>query len=127
MLKAGAPFPIGYAAYDQDATLFIRAHVFNITSGTPIVVGTVNLVHEGFGCYSNIFAGGADGDLYSICKIVYTDGTYATVETQRPPSKDEAQFVDLAASIGESIAVGDLVAVLDENEMFLAALECDES
>lgn len=125
MLKAGALFPIGYAAYDQEIALFIRAHVFNITSGLPVVVGTTDLVHEGFGAYSGRFVGGGNGDLYSVVSVVYTDGTYATPEPTRSPGKNELQFVDLGASVAEAQSPGEFLAISDGDEELLATLECE--
>lgn len=112
--KANVPFPIGYANLNQLTGLFLRAQILNITSGSPVAVGTVNLVEDvvNSGCYSANFAGGADGDLYSVVILAYTDGTYAVVDTEMPPVKSEVQFVDFAASSAEANKQ-DLLMVLD--------------
>lgn len=124
--KAESQFAFGYGAFDQATNLFIRAHIFNITSGAPVLVTTVNMVHDGFGCYSGRAVGGSDGETFSINMVAYTDGTYTTPDLNRSVGKTEVDFISFAAAVGMLDPIIDLEAVILDAKEMLATIDADE-
>lgn len=84
-IGAGA-FNINYPSYDLNTGLFVRASVYDV-SGAPSLLGTVNLSHVASGVYSGSYTASA-GVVYLVISLVYTDGTYSTVDTTRAPEVD---------------------------------------
>lgn len=74
-----------YGTYDENDSLFLRADVFNTTTGTPILSTTINLVDVFAGCYFGVFTGSYNNN-YEIDIAVYTDNTYLVVDTNRAAS-----------------------------------------
>lgn len=86
--------PINYATYDANDGLFIKAHVYDITTGTPTLVTSVVLNDIDIGVYFGHFTGTL-GHTYAINTAVYTDGTYLTIDTNRAPGCESFDCISL--------------------------------
>lgn len=74
-----------YTTYDFATGLFIKAQIYNTTTGSPVLQTSTNLNYIAFGVYFGSF----EGDLtknYQIIGVVYTDGTYTVVNYNYAPS-----------------------------------------
>ncbi len=81
------PISFKYPSPDQDDGLFVRASIYDVTSGTPVFNSTVDMVDIEFGYYFGNFTGDSAHAYLIIC-LCYTDGTYATVDTDHAPESD---------------------------------------
>lgn len=112
--QSGIPFGINYTSYDQLSSLFVRASIYDITSGSPSFVANVNLTHASAGSYNGIYTGTA-GKVYAVVSAVYTDGTYSTLDPNRSPATDPVQCLDFAVQGSGSLtsAVNNLLAIMN--------------
>lgn len=107
--------------------LFVQASIYDLTTGTPVFVGTVNLMEITPGTYVGTMIGAA-AKAYLVVKRVFTDNTYAVVDSNFSPSSEAFQAVDLSGggggtpgstgSLFELIAiVGDapIIGLVDDN------------
>lgn len=74
-----------YGAYDENNSLFLRANIYDVTTGTPVLVGTTDLENVSIGVYFGSFVGTV-GYNYQIAVAVYTDGNYVDVDPNRSPA-----------------------------------------
>lgn len=74
-----------YGAYDENNSLFLRANIYDVTSGTPTLIGQTQLVNVSIGVYLGAYVG-AVGHSYEIAVAVYTDGNYVDVDPDRSPA-----------------------------------------
>lgn len=81
---AGSPFQFNYPAASLDNSLFVRATIFDISDGLATEVDTVDLDFTAIGTYSGSYTA-ASGKTYLVVALVYTDGTYATVDDNYAP------------------------------------------
>lgn len=81
---AGSPFQFNYPAASLDNSLFVRATIFDISDGSATQVDTVDLDFTAIGTYSGSFTPDP-GKTYLVVALVYTDGTYATVDDNYAP------------------------------------------
>lgn len=115
MIKlAGIPFAIKYEAYDAGPDeLFIRADVWDVTElpDPPVLVEQIPLTRIGDkGMYAGLFTG-LSTHVYVIEKLVYTDNTYATLNTDRSTDADDVQCVEFNIPPN-----ADIVAEVDDDE-----------
>ena len=88
--------PFGYGTYDQNAAIFVKASVYDMSTGSPVFVQAVSTAYVAFGVYFGHFTGTL-GKTYQIAEIVYTDNTYTTVDTSRSPGCDDFDCIALTA------------------------------
>lgn len=74
-----------YGAYDENDSLFLRASIYDVTTGTPTLVGSSNLTNVYAGVYFGSYVGLVNHN-YEIAVAVYTDGNYAEVDPNRSPA-----------------------------------------
>lgn len=84
IVNASAPFNFSYPAFDENTGLFVRASIYDVTSGSPSLLGTVNLANTAFGVYGGSYQG-ATNKTYLVIILVYTTNSYAVVDTTRAP------------------------------------------
>jgi len=77
-------FSLSYPTWDQNTGLYVLATIYDVTTGSASLLGTVNLANDAFGVYSGIYTG-ASNKVYLAVILVYTDNTYSTVDTTRGP------------------------------------------
>lgn len=92
VVAAGQPFCFNYTAFDENASLFVRAQLYDVSSGTAVFLQNVVLTHIGLGCYSGNYTPGTDVSVLVI-GVVYTDGTYTTVDSDRGVTANLFQVV----------------------------------
>lgn len=85
-----------YSAFDQQSGLPVQAMVYNMTSGSPVSVGTAAMTYVAFGTYFGSYVG-TSGNSYDVLGVVYTDGTFTVPDTSRAPSSDEFDCISLNA------------------------------
>lgn len=88
---------INYGAYDMASNLNLRAAVYDMTTGSPVFVQNVAMVYVIFGIYFGVFSSGVEEKTYIIETLVYTDGTFSTVDTDYSAGVDN--FTPLTLSI----------------------------
>lgn len=108
--KAGVPYGFNYTAFDHDESLFVAAQIYNVTTGTPVFLSQVPMFHVEQGSYNGVFTP-ADGQVYAIVMLVYTDGTYTTPDPDRSPGAESVQGVDMSGS--DTGALTQIVARLE--------------
>lgn len=96
LVQASMPFTFNYTAYDLNAGLFIGFRVYDVSSGTPVLLTTVHGALANFGAYVGNYTPLAN-KTYMIIGLVFTDGTYATVDGTRAPSL--AFYQTISASV----------------------------
>jgi hypothetical protein len=112
-IEAGQNFSFNYTTYDQNTGLFVAFSVYNVTTGSAVFVQKINGANIGFGCYSADLMGVA-AQTYLIIGLVYTDGTYTTIDTTRAPTADVFQVLQSTTTFfGFALAAFDLASGLD--------------
>lgn len=89
-----APVTFGvfnYGVFNQNPGLFIAGNVYDVSTGTPVLVTQAHAAHVFAGVYFGFFTGVAN-DSYEIPKFVYTDGTYTTTDPSYGPGSDTFQL-----------------------------------
>lgn len=86
-VQPGIRFGFNYPTYDQNNSLFVKANIYDVTTGTPVLLRTVNMLNISNGCYSGTTIA-LSGKTVLIIALVYTDGTYTTIDTTRSPWAD---------------------------------------
>lgn len=81
-------FPFNYATYDLNPSLYVEAKVYNTTTGLPVYVTAVPMPEVALGVYYGALNGIALGNSYFVIESVYTDSSYAHVDSSRTPGND---------------------------------------
>jgi hypothetical protein len=97
IIQTGVPFNFTYGAYDQSNGLFIATTIYDITNNTPILVGFIPNVNVGGGVYEGSFTGSLNKNYLTIT-VAYTNNTYLTVDTTRPPSAECYESINTQSS-----------------------------
>lgn len=109
-----------YGTYDQAEGLAIRAAVYDFSTGSPVFVQNIVLTLVSLGVYLGIFNGSVQ-HTYAIESVVYTSGSFLTVDLNRLPSCDNFtafQYPDVIVEnvLDEAILVGQSTeAILEGN------------
>lgn len=77
-LPAGASLPFEYTAEDSNTGLNVAMKTYDTSSGSPVFVSTVAMVHVVNGTYLGYFTP-VLGKTYLVNKTVYTDNTYTAL------------------------------------------------
>lgn len=96
-VAAGQPFSFNYNTTDHNTGLFVRADIIDVTT-SPTLLTRVVMTEFSNGIYVGTYTGIA-GKAYVINKLVYTDGTYATVDSSRSPDSDDIQVISFSPSL----------------------------
>lgn len=91
-------FPFAYASYDLDTILNLRASIYRMTSGTPVLLGTASMVEVAFGVYFGSYTG-VIGNTYQAISVVYTDNTFTTPDPDRAAGCDGFDSIHLVPNI----------------------------
>lgn len=94
-----------YASYDQNASLNLQATIYDVTTGTPLSVGTATMALVNYGVYFGNYMG-TIGDTYNIASVVYTSNSFATPDLNRAPQVDEFdcyELTNLISVVGQAI------------------------
>lgn len=94
LVQSGQSFSFNYTTYDENPSLFIAFSIYNVTTGTPIFVSKINAQYAALGAYVATLIPAA-GQTYLIIGLVYTDGTYATVDSTRSPTAQVFQSIQV--------------------------------
>lgn len=98
LVLAGKAFNFDYTTYDGATGLDVAAQVWDNSSGIPgSLVSTVPMTHTSLGAYIGQFTPG-DDKKYSVISTVYTDGTYATRDPDRPTATTNVRSVNLSSA-----------------------------
>lgn len=87
------PFSFLYPTSDQQSGLFVRAKIYDVTTGTPVFSANVVMAEIQNGYYFGNFTG-ASGKTYLVISAVFTDGTYVTLDPLRGPEADVYKSAD---------------------------------
>lgn len=90
IVQPGENFGFNYTAYDQSPSLFVAFSIYDASGGTPIFLEKVNGTYAGFGAYAANYLA-QPGIKYLVIGLVYTSGSYATVDTTRAPFSEVYQ------------------------------------
>lgn len=85
---------VAYAAFDLATGLSMQASVYDMSTGSPVFVQTASMAHVYAGVYFGSFTGTLN-KTYQIAGVVYTDGSYSTVNFTYAPSCDEFDCITL--------------------------------
>jgi hypothetical protein len=85
LIESVSPFCFNYTDFGQDNSLFVRASIYDVTTGTAVFVSNVVMTATDPGMYSGAFTA-TSGKTYLIISMIYTDGTYATPDPNRSAS-----------------------------------------
>jgi hypothetical protein len=94
LVAPNQPFCFNYEDFGQDESLFVRAAVYDVTSGVAVFVQYVVMASIGVGLYSGNLTAGAAGTTYLVISVIFTDGTYATPDPNRAPNSRVFQAID---------------------------------
>jgi hypothetical protein len=113
LVTPGQLFSFNYTSYDQNASLFVQFKIYDVSSGTASFVSNVVASLAGFGSYMATFNPVAN-KTYLVIGLVYTSGSYITVDTTRSPSADVYQSAEETISfLGFNYAAYDQNASLN--------------
>jgi hypothetical protein len=91
---SNSPTPLKYTDPTFQTLLFVRANIYDTSGGSPVLENTVNLALITQGTYYAKYSFTA-GKTYLVQKLVYTDGTYVTVDQSYAQDNDDVQCIDL--------------------------------
>lgn len=114
IIQSGVAAPLKYTDPTYQSLLFIRANIYDTSGVSPSLEGTVNLALIDNGTYWGKYTFTA-GKTYLVQKLVYTDGTYTTVDQDYAQDNDNLQCLDLKlenldVAISTRLASGDYTA-----------------
>lgn len=90
LINPNQSFPLTFSTIDATSSWDVAAKVYDVTTGTPVLVSTVTLSPTIVsGVYVGAFTPAAD-KAYFVITGVFTDGTFATPDTDYSP--DSANF-----------------------------------
>lgn len=95
IVDSNAPAPLKYTDPTYQPSLFVRALILDLSGGSPVLENTVNLSQYSTSAVYNGKYSFTAGKPYQVIKNAYTDGTYATIDTNYPQDTDEFQCIDL--------------------------------
>jgi hypothetical protein len=108
---AGVPIPFEYSAYDLSTNLNVGMEIWDVTTGTPVIVGSVvPMTYVDKGTYFANYTFTAN-KIYVINKMVYTDNTFTTPLTTYSPGSESLQASTLESDIQELINLVQAVAL----------------
>lgn len=85
LVSPAIPFSFSYPDFNGTSGLFVRATIYDVTSGVALSPVTANMTEiVATGCYVGTFTPVAGKD-YQIIALVYTDGTYGVIDTTFAP------------------------------------------
>jgi hypothetical protein len=87
-----------YTDYDHSAALYLKAKVYNTTTGAAVYSSSVTMSHVLHGCYFGSFVP-TTGQSYVVVKTIYTDSGFTTVDTQRAVGIDVVQGSALSLTL----------------------------
>lgn len=87
--------PLKYTDPTYQVLLYVRANIYDLSGGSPVLEGFVNLILLNNGVYQGKYKFTA-GKPYLIQKLVYDSG-YTTVDQTFAQDNDDIQCVDLIA------------------------------
>jgi hypothetical protein len=94
IIDSNAPSPLKYTDATYQASLFVRANIYDTSGVAPVLEGTVNLAQINNGTYWGKYTFTA-GKTYLVQKLVYTSGSYAVVDQNYGQDNDDVQCIDL--------------------------------
>lgn len=90
--------PFVYPSYDQATGLSARGAVYDVSSGSPVFVQNQAMSYVAFGVYFGAFTG-TTGKTYNILGVIYTSGSFSTVDLTRAPSSDEFDCITFSGGV----------------------------
>lgn len=84
-VEAASKFSFKYPVYDQASNLFVMATIYDVTTGTPVLLGTVHMAYDNAGYVGDYLAG--TDVAYLVVMAVY-DSSYTTLDTTRSAVAD---------------------------------------
>lgn len=104
---------VAYAAYDQSAILNVQGAVYDMTTGSPVLIQTIAMTEVAFGVYFGSFTG-TIGETYQITQVVYTDNTFVTPNYLYAPGCDAFDCITGSAIsvLGSANLVGQQLAAI---------------
>lgn len=88
--------PFNYATYDQNTSLYIQGSVYDMSSGTPVLVDQVVMDHVFCGVYFGSFVG-VSAKTYAIASAVY-DSSYTTPDPYRAAACENFDCISITGS-----------------------------
>lgn len=82
LIQPSKNFGFVYEAFDQSASLSVQFSIYDASSGTPVLIQTLGATYEGSGNYTGTYLAQPDIQ-YMVTGLVYTDGTFTTIDTTR--------------------------------------------
>jgi hypothetical protein len=93
IIQPGVPFTFSYGAYDQAQGLYIAASIYDMTSGSPLLVGLIPMTDISYGVYVGNYKGSSE-KVYLVIMASYTSNTFGTIDNTRPPAAECYQGVN---------------------------------
>jgi hypothetical protein len=94
IVDSNAAAPLKYTDPTFQSSLFVRARIYDTSGVSPVLENTVNLSQINNGTYWGKYTYTA-GKTYLVQKLVFTDGTYTTVDQTYAQDNDDVQCIDL--------------------------------
>lgn len=105
LIDSNSEAPLKYTDPTYQALLFVRANIYDLSGGSPALEDTVDLALIDNGVYQGKYQFTA-GKPYLVQKLVYTDGTYTSVDQNFAQDNDDFQCVDLQSGGASSTFIG---------------------
>ena len=123
IVQAGQVSNFNYADVNQRSSLNVAATILDNTEGLPGTLAEfVHMTYSGLGgVYLGQFTFTA-GHTYSIIKLVYTDNTFETIDTDFSPDQDDVQCVDVGGGGGGDSCT--LVGIVSASPTLVGCVEC---
>jgi hypothetical protein len=105
IVPSGKPIAFEYSIYSGDAVRPVSMKIYDISTGTAVLVTTVTMTHVFNGTYwgAYTFPDASVGKNYLIQKSVYTDGTFTAADGSYSPGSEMVEIDGFAGSSGSAI------------------------
>ena len=90
VIPSGKPNCFEYSVFSGSGSNYVAIKIYDLSSGTASLVTTVGMTHVFNGTYwaAYTFPNSSAGKNFLIQKSVYTDGTFATVDSSYAPGSE---------------------------------------
>jgi hypothetical protein len=92
--QSGVPFGFDYTAADGATSLYVRAMVYDISSGEAVFITKLTMDHVASGVYATTYTAD-EGLILAVIKEVCSDDLMTMIDQYRSPATDVFQIVDI--------------------------------
>lgn len=115
-------FLLNYGTYDQSTSLYVGASIFDVTTGSAVFKSFFSMNQVFAGVYFGSYAG-ISLSSYVATTSVYTDGTYAVVDSSRPSGSDIIEMT-VASTTNTVINITTPLTLIGQNLTAILEASC---